>query len=359
MSNKLVTILLVLSLVINVTGCATITGPSVSREEIEKAREELKVKALAYQIKQFQRLDNILNQLIRAVPKQDLKNQPQPSLGIRCLEVNRYLQRLYNLTTKKGVVVVVVRKMSPAYHVGIKPGDLLVSINKRKIDNLYNLNSVATTFKIGQPIQIQIIRGNETLNFETKIGEIPINCPLVLFDAPEVNAATDGRAIYVTYGLLNFAKSDDEIAAVLGHELAHAVRGHVVKAAGGQILIFLAALALGIAAESSSPGSGEGVVRGADLIGNIFTASYSRDLEREADYFGTKFVYFAGFDVDVCATVEERFAIEIPATMIQNYLSTHPSSPERVARIRKTIEELKVSQSATSETKQEGIIATE
>jgi len=82
-------------------------------------------------------------------------------------------------------------------------------------------------------------------------------------------------------------------------------------------------------------------MRGVGQIGDIFNASYSRDLEREADYFGTKFVYYSGYDVNACATVEERFAIEIPATMIEHYLSTHPSSPERVARVRKTIEELK------------------
>ncbi|MCM8796047.1 MAG: M48 family metallopeptidase, partial [Candidatus Omnitrophica bacterium] len=259
-----------------------------------------------------------------------------------CAQIDRYLKKIYNLSVDKGVVIIVVKEQSPAFESGLQPADVLVSINKIKIDDIYRFSAVVSKFKINDLLKLEILRGNQTMDLEVKIGKIPVNLPIIMVDLPEVNAATDGESIFVTYGLMNFARSDDEIAAILAHELAHAVRGHVSKAEGGQILTWLAALALGIAAESISPGSGEGVMRGVDQIGNIFTTAYSRDLEREADYFGTKFVYYAGYDVETCAQVEERFAIEIPASMIDNFLSTHPSSPERVARIRKTIEELKV-----------------
>jgi len=351
MIKKLIHIFIAIPFIVYVSGCATITGPSVTREEIERTKEELKVKALAYQIKQLQRLQNIGHRLMLAIPKEDIKHPPQPSLGIMCFPIDKYLEKVYNLSANKGVVIVVVKEQSPAFDIGLHPGDVLVSINKVKINNINRFRAVASNFKIGDPIQIEVLRRNETLTLETKIGQVPVNLPITMVDLQEVNAATDGKSIVVTYGLINFAKSDDEIAAVLGHELAHAVRGHVAKAQGGQILTLLAALALGIAAESSSPGSGEGVMRGAGQIGNIFTTGYSRDLEREADYFGAKFVYYSGYDVDTCATVEERFAIEIPASMIRNFLSTHPSSPERVARIRKAIEELKAGKSTALQTK--------
>ena len=343
MIKKLIDIFITIPFIVYVSGCATITGPSVTREEIERTREELKVKALSYQIKQLQRLQNIGNRLMLSIPKEDIKHPPRPSLGIMCFPIDKYLEKVYNLSTNtnKGVVIVVVKERSPAYALGLQPGDVLVSINKIKINDMNRFRTVASNFKIGDPIQMEIIRENEVLALETKIGQVPLNLPITLVDLQEVNAATDGKSIVVTYGLINFAKSDDEIAAVLGHELAHAARGHVAKAQGGKILTLLAALALGITAESNAPGSGEGIMRGVSQIGDIFNASYSRDLEREADYFGTKFVYYSGYDIDTCATVEERFAIEIPASMIHNFLSTHPSSPERVARIKKTIEELK------------------
>jgi len=160
--------------------------------------------------------------------------------------------------------------------------------------------------------------------------------PIIAVDAQEVNAAASRDAIYVTYGLINFAKSDDEIAAVLGHELAHFVRGHVSKAQIGSLLSLLIGIPLGLIAEEAAPGTGDLVMRTTGL----FNATYSRDLEREADYFGVKFVYFSGYDPCVCMSFHERFAIEIPQSMIKNYLSTHPSSPERMLRVKKAIEEL-------------------
>jgi len=350
MMNRIVSVFLIITFILS--GCATVTGPEVSREEIERAREELRVKALAYQIKQLQRLQEIGSRLMAAIPTEDIKQNPQPFLGITCHQIDKYLAKLYNLSVQKGVVIIGVREMSPAHNIGLQPGDVLISLNKTRIEDFSRYQAMASRFKIGQPQEIEILRGSQKLILNTRIAGIPINIPIIMVDAQEINAATNGKLIVVTYGLVNFAKSDDEIAAVLGHELAHAVRGHVTKAQGGQILTLLAALALGIAAERNSPGSGEGVMRGASQIGNIFNASYSRDLEREADYFSTKFVYYSGYDVDTCATVEERFAIEMPATMIQNYLSTHPSSHERVVRVRKAIEELKAGKTVPQQVKQ-------
>lgn len=323
------------------SGCATITGPAVTSEEIERTREELKVKALGFQIKQLQRLHNIGSRLMSALPKEDISAPPKPYLGIVCARIDKYLKQVYNLTISEGVVIIAVKEKSPAYNAGLEPADVLISINNAKINNMHSLGLATSKFKSADSVKIEILRDNEALTFTVKISSIPVNLPIIMVDMPEVNAATDGKSIFVTYGLLNFTKSDDEIAVVLAHELAHAVRGHAAKMQGGQILSFFAALTLGMVAERSSPGSGEAVMRGVGQLGDLFSASYSRDLEREADYFGTRFVYYAGFNVDVCATAEERFAIEIPATLVQDYLSTHPSSAERLARVRKIIEELK------------------
>ncbi|MDD5552799.1 MAG: M48 family metallopeptidase [Candidatus Omnitrophica bacterium] len=339
--RKILNSILAIAFILNITGCATVTGPKVTREEIQKAQEELMVKALDYRIKQNHRLWTIGDRLITAIPKEDIKTPPKPLLGVMCLPIDKYLAKLYNLDTKKGVVIVGVKEKSPAGSAGLKPGDLLVSLKNKKVPTMAHLSGVLNKLKIGEKVAIEIKRGQEMLTLESQIAETPLNIPISMVEDQQVNAATDGKMIVVTQGLMNFAKSDDEIAAVICHELAHSVRGHIAKAQGGQILGLIAALALGTVAEAHAPGSGNAVAKGVGGIGDIFNATYSRDLEREADYFGTKFFYYAGYDPDIFATVEERFAIEIPATMVQNYLSTHPSSPERVVRIRKIIEELK------------------
>ncbi|HID93717.1 MAG TPA: PDZ domain-containing protein, partial [bacterium (Candidatus Stahlbacteria)] len=285
-------------------------------------------------------------------PEEDIKTEPMPFLGITYVKINKYLKRLYNLSVDKGVVVIVVVKNSPAEKAGIQPGDVILSVEKNRIRSVSSLTRALRKMKIGETVNFEILRSGSYQDIAIQAEEAPIVVPVTvgsmpkrvsftMVDAQEVNAAAGRDTIFVSYGLLNFVKSEDEIAAVLAHELAHAVRGHLLKMQGGQILSVIAAIGLGIAAETASPGSGEGVMRGVGAIGDVFNASYSRNLEREADYFGTKFVYYAGYDVDVCATIHERFAVEIPQSMIKNYLSTHPASPERMLRIKKIIKELK------------------
>lgn len=335
---KLISIILISALL---SGCATITGPYVSHDEIIKAQEELKVKALGYQIKQLERINNIGYRLIAALTKEDLRREPSAYLGVYVFKIDKYLKALYNLRKDAGCVVGVVIDNSPAKKAGIMPGDVLLAIDEIEIRDVADFSTLNKRIDIGETLNLKISRGDKTEVIPVKAGPIPLNIPIIMVDFQEVNAAATPSGIFVTYGLIQFAKSDDEIAAVLGHELAHIVRGHVAKASGVRIISALAALAIGIAAENASPGAGDAVMRGVGGITDIFNASYSRDLEREADYFGTKYVYMAGFNVETCATFEERFAIEIPRSMIRNYLSTHPSSPERMLRIKKSIAELR------------------
>ncbi len=342
---KVICIILILALL---NGCATIIGPYVSQEEIIRAHEELRVKALGYELKQLTKINNIGYRLISCLPKEDLRRGPEPYLGIYVFNIDKYFKRLYNLRQQNGVVVGVVIDGSPSQEAGIIPGDVILRIDNNQIKNVSDFYTLNRKFEIGQIHRFRIYRSGMRESLSLKIGSIPIDIPIVMVDIQEVNAAARSDGIFITYGLVQFANSDDEIAAVLGHELAHIVRGHVAKATGLRIVSALAAIAIGIAAENASPGSGSAVVRGVGGMADIFNASYTRDLEREADYFSTKYVYLAGFNVEACATVEERFAIEIPRSMIRNYLSTHPSSPERLLRIKKAIAELKSQNQSSS-----------
>ena len=99
-----------------VSGCATITGPSVSQEEILRAQEELMVKSLGFRLKQLERVNNIGYQLITRIPQEEVKvnKGPQSFLGIYVAQIDKYLQQLYNLYLDSGLVVIVVINGSPA-----------------------------------------------------------------------------------------------------------------------------------------------------------------------------------------------------------------------------------------------------
>lgn len=336
MEKGIIIVILAVTLVLG--GCVT-TGPYVAPAEIERAREDLMLKSLKFQFAQVHRIDKIGNRLIANAPFEN-KKRDYPYLGIYTKNIDRYLRKLFNLRTSHGVVVVVVSQSSPAERAGIRAGDIIVAIDNKRIGTQYDINRIVNRLSHGKTARVAIIRGSERLTLTAIIGRKPIKVSFNIVDMAGVNAAASTQAIVVTYDLMRFARSDDEVAVILGHELAHIVKEHITKGAGLNIFTALLALGAGLFSEAQSPGSGDSVLRGVSQIADLFNRKYSRDLEREADYFGLKYVYYAGYDITAGVEVWERFAIEIPRSMITNFLSTHPSSPERMLRLQKTVEEL-------------------
>jgi len=322
------------------TGCSTVTGPSVSKEEIQKASDALKLKALAYQINQVKRINDIGYHLTRNIQTEDIKAKPRPFLGLFCFDRTKLTKRYFNVSPEEGVFIAFTLENTPAARAGLKPGDIVLAINDHKINNIRNLVSRVGKLKEAKMTVVTILREDRIEKVTVDVEQLPLNVRFTVIDEHSVNAAAGPRQVFVTYGLLNFIKSDDEIAAVLGHELAHLSRGHLKRKMGGQFITTFLAIGLGIAAEVARSGSGNVVMRSVGGIGDVFGAKFSRDLEREADYFGVKNMYLAGYDPQVAATFHERFAVEIPGTMTRDYFSTHPSSPERSVRVQKAIEQL-------------------
>lgn len=342
--KKAVVSLIAISLLLS--GCATVTGPKVTSFEIEQAKGRLKAKAARHRFDQLQKVSDIGYCLIMNLPQED-RRRGYPFIGIKVVKITGTLKNAYNLTQDKGVVIVVVVKDSPAEKAGLEAGDVILRIDNRRIIGLEGFASAISPARLKDKdnITIEINRGGENKIFACDVISAPRNVAFDMIDEQEVNAGAGSNIILVTYGLMRFAESDDEIAVILGHELAHITRGHVSKTIGTEMIVGLAALGVGILSEQLSPGSGSDIFRAASGIGQVFGRSYSRDLEREADYFGLKYVKLAGYDYKSASGVWERFAVEVPQSMIRNYLNTHPTSPERMVRIEKIIEELEAENS--------------
>lgn len=322
-------------------GCAT-TGPRVSSLEIRQAEDELRLKAIDFQYQQLAKISAIGYKINKNLPEEDKKGN-FPFIGVYCGPIEKDLIRLYDLRQKSGIVAIVVVENGPAYEAGIQSGDIIDKANGKSIKSISDLNLSVKKMKPGETAPFEIIRNGERINKKIMIGSIPVNVSYEMDGAEVVNAGAGPNKVVVTYGLTRFVKSDDEIAVVLGHELAHITKGHLEKSMAGQVVGTVAAIGLGITSEIFIPGTGGAVMRGVGGIGDVFNRSYSQDLEREADYFGIQYVYNAGYDIDVGTKVWERFAIEVPSSMVKSYLSTHPSSPERYVRLKKAIEEIKSS----------------
>lgn len=145
-----------------------------------------------------------------------------------------------------------------------------------------------------------------------------------------VNAWTDGSGVWITRGMVRFVRSDDELALVLAHEIAHAARGHMNYLRAKQAL----GLALGIPAAIFG---GQAASQLALLLVEAATKKFDRDQEREADLFGITWAHRAGFDMTQAKEIFRRMAIEIPESMEGGFLSSHPPTSERLLAMERIV----------------------
>jgi Zn-dependent protease with chaperone function len=120
-------------------------------------------------------------------------------------------------------------------------------------------------------------------------------------------SAMANGAIWVFTGLMD-AMSDDEMAIVLGHELAHYTHEHVRRNASRGTLAQILGIGAAVAASQIGDGTAQqAVALGAQLGLSAFMSGYSRDLEDQADRVGLRYVYEAGYDVTTGPALWAKF----------------------------------------------------
>ncbi|HTV25197.1 MAG TPA: M48 family metallopeptidase [Polyangiaceae bacterium] len=159
------------------------------------------------------------------------------------------------------------------------------------------------------------------------LGETPFRFELMLVDADEVNAfALPGGFVVVNSGLLAEAKTGEEVAAVLAHELSHVTLRHSTKRIAGGLGVSAAlGLVLGIV-DIGAP---------AYTLSYLASLGYERGQEREADEHGQALLERAGISPLGMATFFERLS---NAPSPPELLSTHPDPGDRAARARAAAE---------------------
>lgn len=161
-----------------------------------------------------------------------------------------------------------------------------------------------------------------------------------VLDSEELNAmSAPGGFIFVTTGLIKACRSEDELAAVLAHELAHVARKHGLKTIKAARLTEAFTL-LGqqaVAAKYSDKDLGKltDLFSGSvdDVAKTVVTTGYGRDNEYEADRVGDQFLQRAGYDpAALSAFIESSDASGKKGGL----LKTHPPAKKRVAELSKS-----------------------
>ena len=160
-----------------------------------------------------------------------------------------------------------------------------------------------------------------------------IEWEVVVFDEDEINAFADPKGkICVFNGILKTADTPDALAAVIGHEVAHATNGHVMSRARKNARQEVWAM-LGGAATGATDVWRESIAIGLGL-------PYAREQETEADVVGLSYMANAGFDPRASVYLWKNMAAAKEAEGRERppeFLSTHPSDQVRIDNMIKNL----------------------
>ncbi len=174
-----------------------------------------------------------------------------------------------------------------------------------------------------------------------------------LVDMPVPNAfALPGGHIFLTRGMLRLDLDDDELANLLGHEIAHVIERHGIRTQKKARLLNVLgqALVIGVLAnevsrsreqrndpyydpyarDDTSASRVQGAAAASLVTSELLLRSYSREFEDEADATGQRLASLAGYDPRGTASLMNKMQVHIPQTQEFGYWRTHPFFEQRV-----------------------------
>ncbi len=186
----------------------------------------------------------------------------------------------------------------------------------------------------GGALELSVDRHGEKkiVTFE---AEPACNYGIAIIDDQKVNAFADGKNIYFTRGMLNFALSETELALVLGHELAHNTEGHIAAKMKNAAVGSFFGLLIDVALLFGGVNTGGAMT---DALGSAAAMSFSTEFEIEADYVGLYMMQRAGYEIDGAEAFWQRMGAQNVRSVVM--ASTHPSTPERFLTIQSATEEI-------------------
>ena len=165
-----------------------------------------------------------------------------------------------------------------------------------------------------------------------------------LIENKQVNAfCFPGGKIGVFTGILKYTKNDDGMSFLMGHEIAHAVAKHSVERMSRALAV---AVGTGVADAFSGGAVSRtreviGQTTGIDVIDTALMRPHGRSQESEADFMGLIFSSLSGYDVNESVRMWKRMTKKKGKREIPQFLSTHPSTKNRILNLRGWIPEIR------------------
>jgi len=162
-----------------------------------------------------------------------------------------------------------------------------------------------------------------------RVSDMPnLNWEFKLIESTQKNAfCLPGGKVAVYTGIMEVAKNEAGLAAIMGHEIAHAIARHGAERMTQVLLLNMGLSMADVSLQNSE--HRELILAAIGLSANVgLLLPYSRKHETEADNIGTIYMAKAGYDPNEAVALWQRFA-EAEQNRVPAFLSTHPPSLER------------------------------
>jgi Zn-dependent protease with chaperone function len=276
---------------------------------------------------------------IRAANRDECKNRAFAEIGLEAGTIES-LPREYRSFAHDALsaiwtqaTVLSVAETSPAALAGIKPGDHVLTFNNEAVPRSGTSGWIARFVRNNgdRPIRVLIRRGGVDdirMVYPVLVCSIPIH----LTTDPVPNAFTTGDKIVIHSSLLRIARSDAQLALVVGHELAHVTLGHLEKRAVNELLGQASGMIIDQVLLDATVWTGGLFARELGRAGRL---AFIVDFEREADYVGAYYAARAGYDLAGAEEFWRTYSLEMPDSIRAGI--THPVTPVRFVQLQKVV----------------------
>ena len=217
-------------------------------------------------------------------------------------------------------VILSIAKESPANHVGLKKSDIVLEINKKNTNNFRK--KLAFILENKKSLTLKILRGEKEIEVNM-IGIQSCSYNVQVLPSGFPNAFADGEKVFITMAAIKLAQTKDELAFLVGHELAHNILHYKNFDANEANLLAIDYL--------DKP-----KIR---KMKSILVWS-NEDREIEADIEGMHLAFKAGFSLENVNDYWRRLSVFNPE-LIKKSINIYKSNAYRAALINKTLKKLK------------------
>jgi len=229
----------------------------------------------------------------------------------------------------------------------IDPGISVVAVNGKPADDFETLShAIQPSWESGR-LRLELRgSGDEPIRDITLRGEKACRYTLTLLEEDSVNGLADGDRVLVAEGMMRFADRDEELALVVGHEIAHNALDHVrekqVTRGIGRGFGTVFDVAIGLVVPT-----GGAFGRLGEKVSDAATSGRSRDFESDADYMGLYMARRAGSDISEAHLFWREMAAEYPDSIEGSMAASHPSTPQRSSALTAAVAEIRTKEKAS------------